>query len=192
MSLQECQAHEFPDRVFYFIAQLLLFLGSSRVGNRADLCFFLRDPCGILVAPCGLDQHAPGLSVASLGDAAATDGSSAGVLGRNQTEVSHQETRRLEAAEIAGGGSGHVLAGDARGHHQLRHASSGEDAPVQGGRRNIFVFMQTNTFNNDPFYSNGASARFSETTNDTGEVVALAVRLGERLWPMASATQSAT
>jgi hypothetical protein len=47
---------------------------------------------------------------------------------------------------------------------------------------NIFVFMHTNTFNNDPSYSNGASARFSETTNDTGEVVALAVRLGERLW----------
>jgi DNA polymerase V len=47
---------------------------------------------------------------------------------------------------------------------------------------NIFVFMHTNTFNHDPFYSNGASARFSETTNDTGEVVTLAVRLGERLW----------
>lgn len=47
---------------------------------------------------------------------------------------------------------------------------------------NIFVFMHTNTFNKDPFYSNGASARFSETTNDTGEVVALSVRLGERLW----------
>ena len=47
---------------------------------------------------------------------------------------------------------------------------------------NIFVFMHTNTFNNDPFYSNGASARFGETTNDTGEVVGLAVRLGERLW----------
>jgi DNA polymerase V len=47
---------------------------------------------------------------------------------------------------------------------------------------NIIVFMHTSTFNNDPFYSNGASGRFSETTNDTGEVVALAVRLGERLW----------
>ena len=47
---------------------------------------------------------------------------------------------------------------------------------------NIFVFMHTNNFNNDPFYSNGASARLAETTNDTGEVVALAVRLGERLW----------
>ena len=47
---------------------------------------------------------------------------------------------------------------------------------------NIFVFMHTNTFNNDRFYSNGASARFTETTNDTGEVVALSVRLGERLW----------
>jgi DNA polymerase V len=47
---------------------------------------------------------------------------------------------------------------------------------------NIFVFMHTSTFSNDPFYSNGTSARFSETTNDTGEVVSLAVRLGERLW----------
>ena len=44
---------------------------------------------------------------------------------------------------------------------------------------NILVFMHTS---NDPFYSNGASARLAETTNDTGEVVALAVRLGERLW----------
>ena len=32
------------------------------------------------------------------------------------------------------------------------------------------------------FYSNGASARFAERTNDTGEVDALAIRLGERLW----------
>ena len=42
--------------------------------------------------------------------------------------------------------------------------------------------MHTSTFNQDPFYSNGASARFMATTNDTGEVVGLAVRLGERLW----------
>ncbi len=47
---------------------------------------------------------------------------------------------------------------------------------------NLFVFMHTSTFNRDPFYSNGASARFMATTNDTGEVVGLAVRLGERLW----------
>ena len=47
---------------------------------------------------------------------------------------------------------------------------------------NLFVFMHTSTFNQDPFYSNGASARFAATTNDTGEVVGLAVRLGERLW----------
>jgi len=47
---------------------------------------------------------------------------------------------------------------------------------------NLFVFMHTNTFNKDPFYSNGASARFAATTNGTGEVVGLAVRLGERLW----------
>ncbi len=47
---------------------------------------------------------------------------------------------------------------------------------------NIFIFMHTSTFNNAPSYSNGASAQFSETTSDTGEVVALAMRLGERLW----------
>ena len=47
---------------------------------------------------------------------------------------------------------------------------------------NLFVFIHTSTFNKDSFYSNGASARFAATTNDTGEVVALAVRLGERLW----------
>ena len=47
---------------------------------------------------------------------------------------------------------------------------------------NISVFMHTSTFNNDPSYSNGASALFAATTNDTGEVVAVAVRLGERLW----------
>ncbi len=43
---------------------------------------------------------------------------------------------------------------------------------------NIFVFMHTNTFNNDPFY-NGASARFSETTNDTGDPAGLP-QLGDR------------
>ena len=35
---------------------------------------------------------------------------------------------------------------------------------------NIFVLMHTSTFNNDPFYSNGASARFAETTNDTASM----------------------
>ena len=47
---------------------------------------------------------------------------------------------------------------------------------------NLFVFTHTNTFNNDPFYSNGASAQFPATTNDTGEVVGLTIRLGERLF----------
>ena len=42
--------------------------------------------------------------------------------------------------------------------------------------------MHPSTFNQTPFYSNGASARFAATNNDTGEVVSLTVRLGERLW----------
>ena len=73
--------------------------------------------------------------------------------------------------------------------HQMREAIAGYATRAAEKMRrykvaaeNIFVFMHTSTFNNDPFYSNGASARFSETTNDTGEVVILAVRLGERLW----------
>ena len=47
---------------------------------------------------------------------------------------------------------------------------------------NLFVFMRTSTFNKDPFSFGRASARFAATTNYTGEVVALAVRLCERLW----------
>ena len=46
----------------------------------------------------------------------------------------------------------------------------------------ISVFLHTSAFNQDPWYSNAASAKFLEATNDTGEVVAMAVRLGERIW----------
>ena len=45
----------------------------------------------------------------------------------------------------------------------------------------LFVFMHTSTFNEDSFYSNGASARSATTTNDIGELVALATRQGEQL-----------
>ena len=41
---------------------------------------------------------------------------------------------------------------------------------------NIFIFMYANTFNNDSFYSNGVSARFSETTNDYRGVKVSATR----------------
>jgi DNA polymerase V len=47
---------------------------------------------------------------------------------------------------------------------------------------NLQVFMHTSAHNQDPWYSNGVTARFAETTNDTGEIVALALRLGERIW----------
>jgi hypothetical protein len=69
-----------------------------------DLSLLLRDACGILIAPCCFDQHPSGFAVAGLGDAAAADRPTAGVLGRDETEIAHQQTRRLEAAEIAGGG----------------------------------------------------------------------------------------
>ena len=46
----------------------------------------------------------------------------------------------------------------------------------------LFVFMHTSPFRDGPSYSNGASARLLEATNDSGEVVALAERLGERIW----------
>lgn len=77
---------------------------------------------------------------------------------------------------------GHDLAGDARSAGELRNPRSGEDAPVQGGRRQPLRVHAHQYLNNDPFYSNGASARFAATTNDTGEVVALAASLAERLF----------
>lgn len=46
----------------------------------------------------------------------------------------------------------------------------------------LTVFMHTSFFTEGPAYSNSASGRFLETTNDTGEVVALAVGLGRRIW----------
>ena len=46
----------------------------------------------------------------------------------------------------------------------------------------VSVFLHTSAFNGDPWYSNAATAAFLEATNDTGEVVAMAVRLGERIW----------
>lgn len=47
---------------------------------------------------------------------------------------------------------------------------------------NLFVFMHSNTFNQAPFYSNGASARFARRRTTLEMLVGLAVRLGERLW----------
>lgn len=46
----------------------------------------------------------------------------------------------------------------------------------------LSVFMHTSAHNNDPWYTNGASGTFLEATSDTGELVSLAVRLGERAW----------
>jgi DNA polymerase V len=46
----------------------------------------------------------------------------------------------------------------------------------------LMVFMHTSPFSEGPAYSNGASGWFLEATNDTGEVVALAVGLGKRIW----------
>jgi len=46
----------------------------------------------------------------------------------------------------------------------------------------LSVFLHTSAFNQDPWYSNAAGAKFLEATNDTSEVVAMAVRLGECIW----------
>ncbi len=47
---------------------------------------------------------------------------------------------------------------------------------------NIGVFMHTSAHNDDPWYSKGASESLQEATNDTGELVSIAARLGERCW----------
>lgn len=46
----------------------------------------------------------------------------------------------------------------------------------------LLVFIHTSPFAEGPRYSNSVSGRFMEATNDTAEVVGLALRLGARLW----------
>lgn len=75
------------------------FLGKSD----EDLCRFLRDACRILIAPRCFDEHTSSLTVASLRDATPADRPTAGVLGRDETEIAHQQAGRLKATEIAGG-----------------------------------------------------------------------------------------
>jgi DNA polymerase V len=48
--------------------------------------------------------------------------------------------------------------------------------------QHLSVFIHTNSFNGEPWYSDTASGSFLEATSDTGELVSLAVRLGERIW----------
>lgn len=45
----------------------------------------------------------------------------------------------------------------------------------------LHVFMQTSPFGSK-FQSSGANGSFPESTNDTGEIVSLVVRLGEQMW----------
>ena len=46
----------------------------------------------------------------------------------------------------------------------------------------LSVFMHTSPHNGDPWYSNGASGSLVEATNDTGELVSLAVALASSVW----------
>ena len=46
----------------------------------------------------------------------------------------------------------------------------------------LMVFIHTSPFAEGPEYSNSVSGRFMEATNDTAEIVGLALRLGARLW----------
>ena len=46
----------------------------------------------------------------------------------------------------------------------------------------LTVFLHTSAFSDDPWYSDAASGQFLEATNDSQEIVRLAVQLGERIW----------
>jgi DNA polymerase V len=46
----------------------------------------------------------------------------------------------------------------------------------------MHVFMHTSPFRDGPAYSNGTTGRFIKSTNDSAELVALAVRLGQSIW----------
>ncbi len=45
----------------------------------------------------------------------------------------------------------------------------------------LSVYMHTNAHNGDPWYSNAATAHFPKPTNGTGELLSMALRLGERI-----------
>jgi hypothetical protein len=62
-----------------------------------------RDARLVAIAPAGFYQHAASLAVASPSDPAAPDAATARLLGRNQAEISHELTGRLEASEISYG-----------------------------------------------------------------------------------------
>jgi DNA polymerase V len=46
----------------------------------------------------------------------------------------------------------------------------------------LTVFVHTSAFADDPWYSDTATGQFLEATNDSQEIVRLAVQLGERIW----------
>src|SRR5208283_832656 len=59
------------------------------------------DPRRKSVAPCRLDQHAPRGAVSRLGDPALASRASAGVFGRNETEIGHELSGICEAGNVA-------------------------------------------------------------------------------------------
>jgi DNA polymerase V len=46
----------------------------------------------------------------------------------------------------------------------------------------LTVFFHTSAFTDDPWYSDAVTGQFLEATNDSQEIVRLAVQLGERIW----------
>ena len=79
-----------PSYVSDWLAQL--FLAQKEIAT---------DTCWKPVAPCHLNQHAPRRAIARLGDSALASRASAGMLGRNETQIGHELPRIGETGDVA-------------------------------------------------------------------------------------------
>src|ERR1700728_1245936 len=79
-----------PGYVSDWLSQL--FLAQTEIAS---------DTCWKPVAPCRLDQHAPRRAIARLGDSALASRASAGMLGRNETQIGHELPRIGETGDVA-------------------------------------------------------------------------------------------
>ena len=79
-----------PGYVSDWLAQL--FLAQKEIAT---------DTCWKPAAPCRLDQHAPRRAIARLGDSALASRASAGMLGRNETQIGHELPRIGETGDVA-------------------------------------------------------------------------------------------
>jgi hypothetical protein len=86
-----------------FVEPVLGFQGNGNDRRRLSLTSSVQDeisPCTMAIVPGGFDQETPDMNVASFGNGATVFFIAGRVLRRNESEVSHQRTRRPEASDV--------------------------------------------------------------------------------------------